>query len=230
MKVIIATIRSWYIKNTIEFMKNNPNISVLPIFEKEELNFCNVKNFNPDYIFFPHWSSYIPAEIYENYKCVVFHPSDLPFGRGGSPVQNLISLGLKETKISAINVCKELDAGDVYIKEKISLLGSAEEIFINISNIIFHKMIPQIIEKEIILTPQIGEIVTFNRRKPEQSVMPMNANLNALYDHIRMLDAEEYPKAYIEYGNFKIIISNAVRRVDSIEGIVEIKLKEDEKN
>ena len=142
----------------------------------------------------------------------------------------MISLGLKETKISAINVCKELDAGDVYIKEKISLLGSAEEIFINISNIIFHKMIPQIIEKEIILTPQIGEIVTFNRRKPEQSVMPMNANLDALYDHIRMLDAEEYPKAYIEYGNFKIIISNAVRRVDSIEGIVEIKLKEDEKN
>ena len=118
----------------------------------------------------------------------------------------------------------------MYIKEKISLLGSAEEIFINISNIIFHKMIPQIIEKEIILTPQIGEIVTFNRRKPEQSVMPMNANLDALYDHIRMLDAEEYPKAYIEYGNFKIIISNAVRRVDSIEGIVEIKLKEDEKN
>ena len=30
-------------------------------------------------------------EIHENYKCIIFHMTDLPFGRGGSPLQNLIS-------------------------------------------------------------------------------------------------------------------------------------------
>ena len=39
--------------------------------------------------------------------------TDLPYGRGGSPLQNLIVRGHKETKISAIKVVKELDAGPV---------------------------------------------------------------------------------------------------------------------
>lgn len=42
--------------------------------------------------------------------------TNLPYGRGGSPVQNLILNGHKKTIISALNVTKDLDAGDVYLK------------------------------------------------------------------------------------------------------------------
>ncbi len=49
-----------------------------------------------------------------NFNCVVFHMTDLPFGRGGSPLQNLISRGIYKTKISAIKVVKEIDAGPIY--------------------------------------------------------------------------------------------------------------------
>ena len=50
----------------------------------------------PRYVFFLHWSTRIPREIFEQHECVVFHMTDLPFGRGGSPLQNLILRGHKE--------------------------------------------------------------------------------------------------------------------------------------
>jgi methionyl-tRNA formyltransferase len=43
--------------------------------------------------------------------------TDLPFGRGGSPLQNLISRKIYNTKLSAIRVVKELDAGPVFLKK-----------------------------------------------------------------------------------------------------------------
>ena len=56
--------------------------------------------------------------------------TDLPFGRGGSPLQNLVERGIYETKVSAIRCCKELDGGDVYMKKPLSLWGTAEEIYL----------------------------------------------------------------------------------------------------
>ena len=45
-----------------------------------------LESYNPRYIFFPHWSWIVPKEIFEKYECVCFHMTDLPFGRGGSPL------------------------------------------------------------------------------------------------------------------------------------------------
>jgi len=42
--------------------------------------------------------------------------TDLPFGRGGSPLQNLIERGIKKTKISAIKVDGGIDTGDIFFK------------------------------------------------------------------------------------------------------------------
>ena len=55
--------------------------------------------------------------------------TDLPYGRGGSPLQNLIVRGHSETKISALKVEKKLDTGDIYLKKNLSLEGSAQKIF-----------------------------------------------------------------------------------------------------
>ena len=55
--------------------------------------------------------------------------TDLPFGRGGSPLQNLITRGISKTKISALRCNEEIDAGPIYLKRPLSLHGSAEEIY-----------------------------------------------------------------------------------------------------
>lgn len=211
MRIMIVTIKQWNIENYKKIVMNSQSdIEWKIIIDKNELCIDNIKKFNPDYIFFPHWSWIIPKEIYENYKCILFHMTDLPFGRGGSPLQNLISRGIENTKISAIRVVKELDAGDIYLKKNLNLNGSADEIFARASKIVFKEMIPEIIKGNNEPNPQKGEIVNFERRKPEQSKIEDNIeNIESIYDKVRMLDGEGYPKAYIKFGRYRIEFSRA---------------------
>ncbi len=210
MKIVIATLKSWNIKNAEKLKAcNKEKHEIKIITQKEDLNPKAIKEFEPDLIFFPHWSYLIPQDIYENYVCVVFHMTDLPFGRGGSPLQNLIIRGFKETKISAIRVQEEIDAGPVYIKEKVSLDGNADEIFKRISDIIFEKMIPRFWNEKLEPIEQMGTPTFFRRRKPEESELRENMEVSEIYDYIRMMDAEGYPNAFIKYGGFKISFRNA---------------------
>ncbi len=155
--------------------------------------------------------------------------TDLPFGRGGSPLQNLIVRGIENTKISAISVTREIDAGDIYFKKDLNLNGNADEIFVRASKIIFNNMIPEIITNNMNPSKQDGEIVFFERRKPEQSeVSSAVENINSFYDMIRMLDGEGYPKAYIKYGKYKLEFSRAKFNGQEIVADVTIAEEQDE--
>ncbi|WDV46146.1 formyltransferase family protein [Clostridiaceae bacterium M8S5] len=229
MNIIIATIKSWNIKNSINFGDKNKDLSIHLISNKEDLSYEKIRQIGPKYIFFPHWSWIIPSKIYSNFTCIVFHMTDLPFGRGGSPVQNLIERGVENTKISAIKVDGGIDTGDIYIKEDLNLNSNAEEIFIRASNIIFNKMIPMIIKNELVPKPQNGEVTIFKRRNPEQSEICSSFDFKKIYDHIRMLDAENYPKAFVKFGKYRLEFSRASLKNDKILADVEIKeVTEDE--
>lgn len=205
MRIIIATVKSWNIERAQALQKQYEGVHDIVIYTtKEELAEDNVRDFNPDYILLPHWSYLIPNAITDNWECVVFHMTDLPYGRGGSPLQNLIVRGHKETKISAIKVTEKLDGGPVYMKRPLSLEGSAQEIFVRCSDIIFHEMIPMFLTEKLTPMPQEGEPVIFKRRKPEDGEITSDMDLNKIYDYIRMLDAEGYPRAYMEFGDYKM--------------------------
>jgi methionyl-tRNA formyltransferase len=45
------------------------------------------------YISLLHWSWKVSDEVVGRFECVCFHITDVPFGRGGSPLQNLIVQG-----------------------------------------------------------------------------------------------------------------------------------------
>lgn len=176
--------------------------------KQDDFTIGKLAELNPKKIFIQHWSYLIDKGIYEKYECIVFHMTDLPFGRGGSPLQNLIVRGLKETKISAIRVNSGIDTGDIYTKETLSLEGTAKEIFERATPII-QKMIIKIIDGIIEPKPQVGEPVIFRRRKSEDSNLSFLQELEQVYDYIRMLDCEGYPNAYVETVNFKFDFSNA---------------------
>ena len=181
---------------------------------KEDFNSKNLQKIAPEYIFIPHWSYLIKEDIYKSYNCIVFHMTDLPYGRGGSPLQNLISRGFSETKISAIVVEKQLDAGPVYLKKNLSLLGTAEEIFIR-ANKVIGVMITEIINEKIKPELQTGTPSVFKRLTPEMSAITNELNNTGyLYDHIRMLDAEGYPKAYLDTEFFKFEFTRATLKSD----------------
>ena len=93
--------------------------------------------------------------------------TDLPFGRGGSPLQNLIVRGINETKISALRCVEEVDAGPIFMKKSLSLHGTAQEIYIR-ANIIIEEMIVFLIKNKPDPQDQIGEVVMFKRRKENE--------------------------------------------------------------
>ena len=209
--IVIVTIKEWNIENYFKLKElYSDQYNFYLITQKEELNYEYISHLNPSFLFFPHWSWIIPREVYANYESIVFHMTDLPYGRGGSPLQNLIIEKVYDTKISAIKVEEGLDTGDIYIKESFDIrMGSAEEIFIKLSEIIFFKMIPNILTNRPHPMKQEGQPVVFKRRKPQESNMYDHkyATMVELYDFIRMLDAEGYPKAYLELDDFKIQFS-----------------------
>lgn len=191
----------------------------------EQLNLKNIEQLNPAWIFVPHWSSTIPEEIYSNFRVVIFHMTDLPFGRGGSPLQNLILRGFEDTVISAIQCVKEIDAGPVYLKERLNLNGTADEILLRASKII-ENMIVTIIQENPTPSPQVGEVSVFKRRQPHQSKIDFHEvkNLEQFYDYIRMLDGEGYPNAFVEIGNFRISFHSPHLRSGFVESQVKIEL------
>lgn len=118
--------------------------------------------------------------------------TNVPYGRGGSPLQNLIMRSHTKTMLSALRMVKELGAGPVYLKRPLSLEGRAEDIFVRAADLIYD-LIPEVITEEPVPVPQRGETVIFRRRKPEESRLPQQGDAAALYDFIRMLDAPTYP-------------------------------------
>ena len=227
--IIIATIKEWNIENYFKLKeKYGHEFNFHLISNSEALTEEFIQKINPNYIFFLHWSWIIPKNIHNNFNCILFHMTDLPYGRGGSPLQNLIMNKVYKTKISAIKVSENIDSGDIYLKESLDIsTGSAQDIFKRSSQITFEKMIPEFLSSKLSAKEQSGEIVTFKRRTPEQSSIKTvkDLSLTSLYDFIRMLDGEGYPKAYIEIENIKIEFSQADKTDTQLRGKFEVKVQ-----
>lgn len=191
----------------------------------QELTYETLNHFSPRYIFFPHWSWIIPPAIWKNFECIIFHMTDLPYGRGGSPLQNLIIRGHEETKISALRCSDEIDAGPIYLKQALSLLGSAEEIYIR-ANKVIRNMIISILQHNPNPTPQEGLATLFKRRTPEESNLDGVQTLQEFFDRIRMVDAEGYPSAFLDFGKFRLHFTRASRKTDKIIADVCISIKD----
>ena len=205
-KYLVASIGSW---NKDIYKKETKSIKARWFYAG------NINEFNKiiqkhkfDFIFFLHWRWIVPQKIVKNQNCICFHMTDLPYGRGGSPLQNLILRGHKETKLTAFVMNNKLDAGDILLKRKLSLKGSAHEIYIRTSKLSW-KIIKTIIHKKIKKKKQEGKVEKFRRRAAYQSEIPKNLTISEIYDFIRMLDAPEYPLAHINYGTTKIYFKDA---------------------
>ena len=173
----------------------------------------------PRYVFFPHWSYIVPDNILVSHECVCFHMSDVPFGRGGSPLQNLIARGHNETMLTALRMSTEIDAGPVYFKRPLSLEGSAESIFRRAAHLCV-EMMAEIVATEPPALPQQGDPTVFKRRTPKMSVLPETGGVDDLYDHIRMLDAPGYPHAFLHHGDFVAVLTDAHLTDDAVEARV----------
>jgi methionyl-tRNA formyltransferase len=103
----------------------------------------------------------------------------------------------------------------------LSLEGSAVDIFVRCAELGLD-LIEWMVREEPHPEPQAGEPLVFRRREPAQSAMPEAGKLERIYDHIRMLDAESYPRAFLDHGMLRYTFSQARLVDDAIDARVRI--------
>ena len=207
MKKLIFCLQNELIERVLKKNKIIDSDSFV-IKDKQDLKLDLLKKINPEFIFFPHWSYKVNEEIIKNYKCICFHSAPLPYGRGGSPIQNMIIRGHKETEVCSLLMEEEFDAGPVFLRTPVSLKGNLDEILIRIYEAIAEQ-IKLFKEKEIKPEEQEGEIVKFRRLKEEDNQINFLDDSKKIFDQIRMLDCDLYPSSYVNIGDYKIEFTSA---------------------
>ena len=225
-RITIATPHSRY-DRLERRLRDHQHLAVQRLCGRDELTVDTLRAFGPRYVFFPHWSWRIPLEILNEFECVIFHMTDLPFGRGGSPLQNLVQRGMETTRLSALRCVEELDAGPVYLKRPLSTLGSAEEVFLRAADLM-EEMIDTIVTGQIRPEPQTGKPTMFTRRRPEQGDLARARTINDAHDLIRMLDAEGYPHAFVDAGPLRLTFTRSSLRGDHVLADVRIEIRDQE--
>lgn len=134
---------------------------------------------------------------------LVVHESALPQGKGFAPMSWQILEGKKEIVVSLIEAVDGVDAGDVWLQEKIFLNGTElhdewrklqGECSINLSL--------KFISQHTSLTPvkQKGESSFYKRRTPKDSELNINKTIAEQFDLLRVVDNENYPSYFVVNG------------------------------
>ncbi len=176
---------------------------------EEKYNEDSIRAFNPDLVLFYGWSKIIDDSILNDFICLMLHPSALPKFRGGSPLQNQIINGVKDSKITIFRMNQELDAGDIVAQCDLNLRGSIDEIFYRLEDL-GAKLTNDFLENGISYKKQDHTKATyFKRRKPEESELTIdeisNQTSEYLFNKIRML-GDPYPNAFIKTKDGKKIL------------------------
>lgn len=199
----------WYLDDAKSALRDR-NLSVKLFETLHELENYIATDPTLDCIFFPHFSSMVHKDIYSKYRCIGFHTGDLPRDRGGSPIQNKILKMEYSTTVSAFEITEKVDSGPIYAQRPIDLSeGTIEEILRKIS-LTTSSLMREIIEGNLKPYAQKGTPTYHQRLTPADSIIPIDiVSARNLYDRIRMVDGLDYPRAYLEWGKFKVTLTNA---------------------
>jgi methionyl-tRNA formyltransferase len=182
---VVANSGSWLKPGLAEYVVEDALFHYIDSPEKLTVDF--LESISPRYVFFPHWNWRIPDAIVSRWECVVFHTAPLPYGRGGSPIQNLILRGFQQAPVNALRATADLDAGPIYLSDDVELSGSLSEIFERIGGAVT-RIIVQMIQVEPQPKEQTGIPTVFTRRSPMESEINDEDSLAVIYDKIRMVD------------------------------------------
>jgi len=158
-------------------------------------------------------TSIVSHEILKkNTHNLVIHESDLPKGRGWSPVSWQVLEGKNRIPVIMFEATEEPDAGPVYLKTYIELDGT--------------ELLPEIRQKQGLKTAelvyefvdnwtnikgtlQVGEPTYYSIRTKEDDALDINKSIIENFNHLRIVDNERYP-AWFEYRGrkYKIKIYN----------------------
>jgi methionyl-tRNA formyltransferase len=141
---------------------------------------------------------------------VVAHASDLPTGRGWSPLAWQVLDGQNVIPITLFEAVDEIDAGPIYLKDSVHFQSG--ELLPEMQAALGSKIIEMCLRfaeaVDISATnpePQIGQASHYQRRTPEDSRIDPNRTIADQFDLLRVVDNERYP-AFFEHRGRRYIL------------------------
>ena len=162
-----------------------------------------------DMLFLLGCTSIISREILQRNKHnLVVHESDLPMGKGWSPVAWQVLEGKNTIPIVLFEANEKLDAGPIYLRDYIELDGT--------------ELLPEIKQKQGKKTAalvyrfvkkwpsirgkaQTGEATYYRKRTEMDDELDPEKTVGEHFNHLRIVDNEKYP-AWFHYKGQKYII------------------------
>jgi methionyl-tRNA formyltransferase len=191
---------NWLSGYCINYKKKNKNRAI-----KIYYNFKKIKNY--DYVFVLGYTKILPKIFIERNKLVmVIHESNLPKGKGFSPLQWQILQNKNIIKVNLIKLEPKVDSGDIILTDYLKLNGSElyDEIREKQSEVTF-QLIEKFLNKKIIqYKKQKNKETFFRKRNANDSKLDINQSLKKSFNLFRICNNEEWP-AFFYYKNHKYI-------------------------
>lgn len=138
-----------------------------------------------------------------NENNIVIHASDLPSGKGFSPLQWQILEGKNQITLTLFEVVNEVDSGPYYIKDIVEYDGT--EMLPDLRDKMAKKinwMALKYINEYYSIEPikQFGVESFYPRRKKEDDEIDPQKNIIELFNHFRVADNKKYPLFFKHMG------------------------------
>jgi methionyl-tRNA formyltransferase len=170
-----------------------------------------------DLLFLVSCSEIVTEKVKEKYgKTLVIHASNLPVGRGWSPLIWQVLAGQQEIVVSLLEAGQRVDTGDIWAQEVIRIPATA--LHDEINEILFQvelKLLDYAVANAEVVEPRRQDPNTkptyFERRTPAHSEIDAFRSIAEQFDLIRVCDPKRYP-AFFYYKGEKFMIT--VEKVD----------------
>jgi methionyl-tRNA formyltransferase len=169
---------------------------------------------NGDLLFLISCAEVVPEVVRKRYrKTLVVHASDLPQGRGWSPMVWQILEGKDKVTVTLLEAEDALDSGAIWQKTQIQFEGHelCDEIHTALFNAELALMDFAIENLDTIHPiPQTGDASYYQRRTPDDSRLDINRSIAEQFDVLRVADTDRYP-AFFDYRGhrYQILLKKA---------------------
>ena len=182
-----------------------------------------------DICFFLACTKIVPKKYLQYHKHnLVIHHSDLPKGRGSSPLVWQIIEGRNKIVFTLFEAAEEIDTGDIYSQSILDLKGYEllSEIFLKRWNV-EQKMILEFLEQypNLSAKKQVGTSTFYRRRNFNDDTIDINKPLINYINNFRISDNEKWPLNF-EYLNEKFYLKIYRENEDFIEESVPYTFKD----
>lgn len=184
--------KSWFIPfgNKLKAEIESMNHDVIYIFDKKYI-------VEGDVCFLLCCTKIIEQEyLNKNKSNIVVHASDLPKGKGFSPLQWQILEGKNEISLTLFEVAEKVDSGPYYLKDSIRFNGT--ELYDELRNCLADKIMEMcinFIHQKSVLKPiqQSGEETFYSRRTLKDDEIDPYKTIAEQFNHFRIADNDNFP-------------------------------------